>query len=228
MEKLQVMILFAPQRTEARDMMGGNDFCAKVQSLSRDNADKLGKNRKIHSRKEMHMTAKDDELSKSRDQYSKKFNKHIDELNKKYTSASQRQAIQKFSQTVQSAIELRRTTIDAARADFRSSLSGASIEHREQIDAAETEFINQVNEAFAAAKNDCANGQSSEQAKADFMTRLNHVKADYAKAKSEINDTKVIDGSAKVRDDKIKAAYEQFKSTLDSAKTELENSLNAG
>lgn len=222
---MQFIFMLAYHPVFAREVTSGN-FCSKIESASSDNINKLNKGRMMGRRHDVQIDSNERKLDKMRGDYDKKRSEHIGIINKQYASPEQREAITKFRQTIAVAIELRRATIDSIRAEFRSKLSELSIQHRNQVDAIEAELIQQVSSAYSVAKQSCDNGGDPVQIKQQFMISLEKAKSDFAQAKASLADDRELNSAIAIRDEQIKQAIDTFRSTLDQAKTELQQALN--
>ena len=201
-------------------------FCARVELAANDGIANLKKGRRQHKIMDFGTQNKKDGLIDARLEYDKKRDSHFAELIKKYGSSQNKEAISLYRQKLSVAIELRRTSIDTIRAEFRSRIGEVSIQHRNQIDAAESQLISDVDAAFSKAKQDCQSGADQQTTKDNFINDMKTAKSTFLQAKSAVLSESSIDSLVNERDVKIKAAFEAFKTTMQAARTELISALN--
>ena len=223
---LQFVALFVAQPTYAMGMSASN-FCAKITQESMGRMGKMhdyrykGKDMKV-------LVNKDTKLAQLRSEADTKRSAHFDELAKKYTTESQKQALETYRTTILAAVQARRNAVDAIRQDFRTKLAQISNEHQNSLKDAENELLASVESAIATASDGCKSGADVSSIKAQFEQSILAAKTKFIEAKNNlsVNDSTV---SALVaeRDSALNQAYANFKATAEQARATLQAQLNS-
>lgn len=216
----QFLSLFLYKPALARDISDTN-FCNKIETVSNDNISALNKNRTMGKRHQMRVADKDEKLDKARGGYDKKRSQQFEIMLQAYKNPEQKEAIGQYRLTIQAAVELRRTTTDSARAEFRSKLSEITSMHRQQIDDAEASLVAKVQAAYENAKQACSSGSDNQDAKQSFITSMEQAKSEFATAKSGFKNEAELQFLIEQRNQKIQAAFDNFTKTLEQAKQQL-------
>jgi len=223
---LQFVAMIAAQPTYAMGMNGGN-FCAKI---TQDTNSRMGKmhDSRYKGKDFGNVPNKDNKLGKLRGEADSKRSAHFNELAKKYTSESQKQALEAYRVTILKAVQERREAVDKIRQDFRTKLIAISSDHQAKLQGAENELLASVESAINTASDGCKSGSDSATIKAQFDQNILAAKTKFIESKNNLS---VSDSSVSAlvaeRDNALNQAYASFKATAEAAKATLQTQLNS-
>lgn len=223
---LQFVALFVAQPTYAMGMNASN-FCAKITQESMGRMGKMHDSR--YKGKGMKgLSDKDTKLAQLRSEADTKRSAHFEELAKKYTTQSQKQALETYRSTILAAVQARRDAVDAIRQDFRTKLGQISNEHQNSLKDAENELLTSVESAIATASDGCKSGTDVASIKSQFEQSILAAKTKFMESKNNlsVNDSTVSSLVAE-RDSALNQAYESFKATAEQARATLQAQLNS-
>ena len=223
---LQFLAMIAAQPTFAVGMNSGN-FCAKI---TQDGSGRMGKmNDSRYKGKDFgSVPSKDSKIGKLRNEADSKRSEHFDELAKKYSSESQKQALEAYRLTISKAVKDRRVSVDKIRQDFRTKLMALSSDHQAKLQDAENELLASLEQAINTASDSCKSGVDAGSIKAQFDQAILNAKTKFTETKNNllVSDSNV-SGLVAERDSALNQAYASFKATAETAKATLQAQLNS-
>ena len=104
---------------------------------------------------------------------------HLDELAKKYSSESQKQALEAYRLTISKAVQDRRVSVDKIRQDFRTKLMALSSNHQAKLQDAENELLASLEQAINTASDSCKSGVDAGSIKAQFDQAILNAKTKF-------------------------------------------------
>lgn len=223
---LQFVAMIVAQPAYAMGMNGSN-FCAKI---TQDTNGRMGKmhDSRYKGKEFGNVPSKDNKLGKLRGEADSKRSAHFDELAKKYTSESQKQALEAYRATILKAVQDRRDAVDKIRQDFRTKLIAISSDHQAKLQDAENELLTSVESAISTASDSCKSGADVASIKTQFDQDILTAKTKFIESKNNLS---VSDSSVSAlvaeRDNALSQAYASFKATAEKARAELKAQLNA-
>lgn len=148
------------------------------------------------------------------------------ELDSADLSDAQQEALKTFRETVDTAVDDRRSSVDTANAAFRDAVEKLSANRQTSIDGISADFQSAVDEAVAAAKKACDDGKDAKTVRTEFRSAIEAARTAMKHSRdkqSGIGDQ--VSALAKTRNEAIRKAVETFKTKLDVAKVELKKSF---
>jgi hypothetical protein len=223
---LQFVAMMFSQPAQAVGQASGN-FCAKLTTEQGIRMGKM-KDSRYKLKDPADISRKDTKLASLRSEADAKRQNHFEELNKKYTTETQKQAIDTYKATIQNAVIQRREAIDKIRQDFRTKLAELSAEHQTKLRDAENELITAVGSAMNKATNACRSAESTDVIKAEFVASITSAKAKFVESKNSLGvGNSNVSKAVADRDSALDEAYKNFRVTAERARAELKAQLNA-
>ncbi len=164
-------------------------FCERIESIANENY------KNIHQRhNENEATAKDTRSKLSEDIIDTKLAKlrldvdksrveHYGQINKLTKSTEQITAVAEYRAGITLAINIRRSSIDAIRKEFRDSLGSLVATHDDIVSRSEVKFMSNIESISTQARAACANGQASPDVKIKFSADINSAKQEFVSIK---------------------------------------------
>jgi hypothetical protein len=169
----------------------------------------------------------DENLNRARsDQDSRRLDWYAG-LDERVTTDEEREAVEKFRETVDAAVETRREAVDAAVETFRDGVDALLAERRAAAESIADGFEKEIDEAVAVMKARCESGDDPETLRNAFQETLGSVKERVHADRESIADAdEQIAALSEVRDAAITAASETFQDALDTAADALNEVLS--
>jgi len=146
----------------------------------------------------------------------------------KATTDAQKQAVQQFKATVETAVTARRSAVDVAVKAYWDALDASLNGRQSSVDSAKQTFTNAINTAVAAAQSACAGGTDPATVRTQFNATVKAAKTQFS------TDRKAIDkygpqvkAIVTTRNAEVKKAFDAFRATMEQARTALKASLGA-
>jgi Na+-translocating ferredoxin:NAD+ oxidoreductase RNF subunit RnfB len=115
---------------------------------------------------------RDADLAELRSKADQKRSEWYARLEDKADTDGKKDAVLKFKQTVEDAVDTRRETVDAAIAAFRNGVDTAIAGRKDAMKSSRDTFKTSVDAAVAKVKTDCDNGETTVTARSNFKTSL--------------------------------------------------------
>ncbi|MDX9913958.1 MAG: hypothetical protein RBS77_05255 [Candidatus Moranbacteria bacterium] len=175
-------------------------------------------------------TTKNDELEQRRtirDENRERFFMELEDQTG--DNQEKKAAVEKFRNTVESAIRTRREAIDAAKDDMNKGIELAIQARTSTMTALRNEFEKNISSAIAKAKNSCGDDASAEDLN-NVMTQLkDDIKSARETHRVKVNEAKKVQATIQTlretRKNEVKLAIENFKSTMKLAQEELRKTM---
>jgi hypothetical protein len=113
-------------------------------------------------------------------------NRHFELIITKLKDPAQKLYVKKYQDAISEAVNTRRSSVDAAQAEFLTDLISLINEHRQAIAKDEEEFIGNIKQSITDAKQSCVSGLQSPIVRAQFASRLRLAKTDFAIKKKSL------------------------------------------
>jgi len=169
-----------------------------------------------------------EERRRVRDEARNKFYQDLED--KSSTDATKKVAISKFKNTVEVAVETRRTAIDNAKNAMNAGISQAMANRETNMESLRNEFEGNVGSAINKAKNACDSDVTSEELKTILSDLRDDVKNYRDTYKNKVSEEKKVQETIqKLREERkvaVKLAIENFKSTMKVAQEELRKAMS--
>jgi hypothetical protein len=215
------VILLMPKSASARTE--NEKFCAKVGSISQQMLSKM------ESKKHpviLEKTLNEDKISSLRAKSDAKREESYSKLYQKYSSETQKIAIDEYKTSIDNAINLRRQKTDLARENFISEVNKLASNHYQTVSLSENKVITAVQAASDLAASQCADGLNPAQVSASFKQSLISAKSGFRIDKAELESKKLkIDSLLNTRKQAIDSASQEFRASVQAAKEKLLTSL---
>ena len=155
-------------------------FCARFT----ENMDRLSKNisereGNFEYRKENRegkiedsRTSRDAALDESRSQADERREAMYKKLEDQTKTDTEKEAVKKFRNTVEKAVEVRRAAVDAAIISFREGVNAATSGRKGDMEKAVENYKKAVDSAAAKAKSGCEDGVNADTVRSDFNTAM--------------------------------------------------------
>lgn len=140
------------------------------------------------------------------------------------TTANQKDAIKKFRNAVDAAVEARRKSVDAANTNFKTSIDATQKQRKTAVENATALFKSDADKALAAAKANCANGKSSADARTMYVSALEGAQKKLQTSLSQIKNDTSLSTLINARQKAIEQAGKDFKTAMTKAQDELKDS----
>ena len=142
---------------------------------------------------------------------------------------SQQKAIETFRETVDSAVDDRRSSVDDANKAFREAVGKLSDTRQSAVDGLSNDFQSAVDAAVAAAKKGCDDGKDAKTIRTDFRAAIDAARKTLQNGRDKrIGIGTDVSALAKTRDVAIRKAMDTFKSALAAATSELKKAFPSG
>lgn len=221
------------KKEEIRTQVQG-EFCGRFAETTGDIATKMaGIRTRAEERRENRTGSmedrrdtRDENLSGIRSTQDARRVEWYEKLEARATTDERQDAVRKFGQTVDTAVETRRDAVDAAMFAFRSEVDSLVSGKRDSAESAADAFHVAVDTAVARAKADCEAGKDPETIRNTFRESLKEAKgALTAERKSVDGIGAQVEALAHVRNERIRKAVEAFESVLESATETVKKSF---
>ncbi len=143
-------------------------------------------------------------------------------LEEKAKTDEEKKAVKDFRETLEEAVTDRRKAFDNAVDTFRSGVDGLVASKKTSVTGSVDDFQASVAAAFDKAKSDCSAGADPKTVRETLMTTLKNNREKLrgsAQSFEKIGDS--VASLAKTRDAAFKKAADDFKSTVEKARTDL-------
>jgi len=166
------------------------------------------------------------QISELRSQWDKNRFSHYEKLGEKATTQEQKSALEEFKNTIESAVAKRRAAFDQATQDYRNSVEYTMNNKQNGIDEIINTYKSRVSQAQQQLDIDCKQSKSEIEIKQDFNNRLQQAKNNLTDNQTGMDQIVLQINQAKQnRLNIIEAATQEFKATLDTAKSSLKSIL---
>lgn len=139
---------------------------------------------------------------------------------------AERDAVKDFRDAVDAAVDGRREAVDVAQQTFRDAIEKLSAERRASFGDGSTAYRAAVEAAVQAANRACEDGGESSEIRTTFRNALQTAKGKIDETRgSGVGDE--VTALVEARNEAVKDAADTFHETIDAAKAELEEVLDA-
>lgn len=223
-----------PTSASAATNITTRNFCKQLPSLQVKVSSKIGLGESKLSTHRTSVTGKlkdswgtrDHSLDDARTQANVNKENQFTSLYSKATTDRERSAITTFKDTINSAIETRRSAVDTAVKIYRDSVQSLFSTREQDIDTYIATLKSEISSAFVKAQTDCI-------AQVDPATIKSTLTGDIKNAQYKFRDSKQsqskietqVKDLANTRESAITQAKDNFESTIEKAKATLKASL---
>lgn len=144
-----------------------------------------------------------------------------DALRERATSDAQREAVDAFARSVESLVETRRATIDGAIDTFETTVESLLEERSTAIAATAADIEAEIERLFAAAADDCADGERPAQVRAELISGLRDLRTEQRAERDRYAFREDFQAARSERRATTADAWETFRDDLAAAKDEL-------
>lgn len=167
-------------------------------------------------------------LSQKRTQWDADRAQQYQKMTDLASSDSQKQAIDTFKHSIETAVTVRRTSVDTAINTYFQSTSTALKNQDNQLDASKKNFVVSVNSAINNAESDCKTGKNAEQIRSNFSNALSNARNQLEITRKDLNNLETSLGTArKTEVDSINSAVNSFNLSMSLARKTLVEQLKA-
>jgi hypothetical protein len=139
---------------------------------------------------------------------------------------AQKDAVLKFKQTVEDAVDTRRETVNDAIAAFRNGVDTAIAGRKDDMKSARDKFKTSVDAAVAKVKTDCDNGETTVTIRSNFKTSLQMAREALKTDKNNVDKVGAqVKALADGRSAIVKKAIADFNAALQKALADLKQVL---
>ncbi|MEP7162430.1 MAG: hypothetical protein ABI747_01560 [Candidatus Moraniibacteriota bacterium] len=206
------------------------DFTSTQAKIAKEFSEKRGKLDVFLKDKDQNLdderNARDAKLEEARSKADQRRSEWYLRLEARAKTDDEKDAVTKFKQTVEKAVENRRESIDDAIADFRKSVDSALTSRQSSMETTRDAFQAAMDVALEQVKTDCDNNLTTVNIKKKFKDNLKVARAKLSSDKTNLD--KVHDDIqtlATARRTIIKKAQVDFDAALASATAELKRAL---
>ncbi len=169
---------------------------------------------------------RDADLTEHRSRADEKRNEWYARLEDRADTDGEKDAVVKFKQAAEDAVDTRRNAVDAAISVFRKGVDMAIVGRKDSLKSARDTFKTAVDAAVAKVKTDCDNGETTITIRSNFKTSL---KTAREALKTDRKDTDKVGAQVKAlaetRRTAVKKAIADFDAALKNALTELKQAF---
>lgn len=210
------------------------EFCAKFSEKADAIASRLAERQskvtdfinEHESRIDERRDDRDANLAERRSKADQKRSEWYARLEDKADTDAKKDAVLKFKQAVEDAVDARREEVSAAIAAFRKGVDDAIIGRKDSMKSARDTFKASVDAAVAKVKTDCDNGETTAMIRSNFKKSLKDARD--ALKNDRKNADKVganVKALAETRRTAVKKALADFDAALKKAITELKQAF---
>lgn len=222
-------VSLAAGRGSAASVRTKVNFCTAVdafaEKLKKDIADNMTRfsTKEIDRRSALDdkITKQDSERQNTRFTWNNSRDKVYTQLLARATTDTQKTAIEKFRAAIDTAVETRRKSVDAATTTFKSAVDKGITERRISAENATTLFKSATEKALLDAKADCGAGMPAADARALYVTTLEDAQSKLQASLSQIKSNDAPRVLIKARQSAMEQAAKDFKTAV----TKAENIL---
>jgi hypothetical protein len=172
---------------------------------------------------------RDAKLEEARSEADQKRSEWYARLEDRAKGDDQKDAVVKYKQRVEEAVDDRRDAVDAAIAEFRKSVDELAVKRSTSMQTARDTFRASTEAAAKKLETDCANGVATDVVVKDFKASLKAGREKLAADKKAVatleSEIKIL---AEVRKKSIAAAVTTFQAELQAANEDLQASFTGG
>ena len=225
-----------PVSAHAATNISARNFCKQLPTLKNKVTTKIGlgesklglHRNSVESKLTDSWNTRDQSLTDARAQANINKENQFTSLYSKASSDRERTAITIFKDTINGAVETRRSAVDNAVKTYRDSVQSLFTTREQDIDGYITTLKSEIDSAFVRAQTDCV-------AQVDTATIKSTLTGDIRNAQYKFRDSKQSQESyeskvkdlAKIRDEAIAKAKTDFENTMAEAKATLKAVLPA-
>lgn len=162
-------------------------------------------------------------LAQRRSDWDKLRAQHYNKLNQRAKTDTQHRAVESYKETIETAVNKRRSVVDEAIIAFRTALGGFVNDDQNQLNQLAQMYKTSVMAALQKAQAACDNGESVEAIRTDLGSDLKAARDQLQKSTNKIHDD--LENSRKLREGTIQGAIEEFQKTAQTARQTLEQAL---
>lgn len=169
---------------------------------------------------------RDADLADHRSKADQKRSEWYARLQDRADTDAKKDAVLKFKQTVEDAVDTRRETVDAAIAAFRNGVDTAIAGRKDAMKSTRDTFKTSVDVAVAKVKTDCDNGETTIIVRSNFKTSLQAAREALKTDKKNVDKVGAqVKALAETRRATVKKAIADFGAALQKALAELKQVL---
>ncbi len=176
--------------------------------------------------KEINRNNRDEKLIEFRSKADEWREANYKKLEAKAVNDEQKEAVEKFKETIETAVNVRRGVIDLTIDTFRDGVDRAIADHKTSVEEVKSAYRESVKAAFEKAKSDCDAGVSATTVRTNLKTSLQaargQLKEDKAGAAKFSESMKTLIAAKKAAFEK---AIADFKAEVQTAVAELKKSF---
>lgn len=229
--------LFAPALTLAatkEELRAKNLFCSNIDAFKTrfdQRAETVyGELKEKRSTRLDHLsdyrTKQDTTLAAERKERDEEREAGYQKLAGRADTEEEREAVETFESTLETAVTTRRSAIDTAIKTSRDGLDRAIANHTNGVENAAEAFRNKTNIAFEKAEEDCAGNVDEATIRRHLRITLEEARKTFVSAVKEIEAFRNIEQSLKeTREASVENAHEAFRVTADQAETDLKEAF---
>ena len=204
-----------------------SDYLGNMERLMGSSETELKNSRATNlTRLQNRQTTADERLKDLRKRQDERMRGHFTSLEKRATTTAQKAAVAEFEQTMENALETRRSAVDAANANFRDELKTLTDKRREATETLKIAFRNSVQNATTEARNACKTSLELQTIRDNFHAALKSAKEKFAADLRELDKIKTMLGQlTHARRKAITEAEKTFLQTLKTATQKLKTAM---
>ncbi len=226
-------IAFAEPRPSLPTELSKGDFCTNITKITELKDSMLGKiSTKVDTKSQEHSEKRDDKHQKKDDIKSENHEQRNNDLTKRFealraqaTTDAEKTAVETFITQVTAAETAKRIAVDTLTAQERARVDAKVKEKTGLTTTGISDLKVKLDAALAKAKADCASGVASATVKAELKKTMESAHSSFRDIRQ---DKTIPDEVKKLRDlhqTETKKIEDTFKTSLESAKTELAKTL---
>lgn len=151
-----------------------------------------------------------------------KLDENVSNLETQATTDAQKQALAVFQTTVKAAMMARQTAVGSARETFHAGVDQLVTQRQNALQTAVATFKSAVRAAIQKAKSDCAASINATIVRQNFTASVQTAKDQHRSDIQSVDKNGAqIEALAKIRNEAIRQANQNFKSVLEQARTAL-------
>lgn len=211
------------------------EFCSKFSDQAEKIVSKLGeqetkvtgylgehKDNLVENRE-----ARDAELRSKREKADQNRQEWYARLEARADTDAEKDAVVKFKQTIETAVDVRQEAVDAAIEAFRKGVDDAVAGRKSSIESVRDSFKSKVESAVAQVKKDCENGETTATIRSNFKESLKAARESLKTDKKDVDKVGAqVKALAEARKKSIESAITTFKTTLSTAIADLKKSFD--
>ena len=151
--------------------------------------------------------------------------KNWDKMTNKAKTETQKTAIATYKTEVQSAINIRKASVDAAIKTYRDGLMATVNSNGTYTSEALNTFKTSITKYLEEAKTECTNNTNAKTANANLVKKINDARKVLNASRNNVETNNVVETLKKTRNNAIKTAETIFKTAIEKARNELNLAL---